>query len=45
VNTWRPRAGLPPKTITLYRYLLRRHLEPSLGQVAIADIREARVRR
>jgi len=39
------RARLRPKTITLYRYLLRRHLEPGLGQVAIADIREARVRR
>jgi hypothetical protein len=39
------RHGLRPKTVTLYHYLLRRHLEPGLGQAAIADIREARVGR
>lgn len=39
------RPGLRPKTIELYRYLLRRHLEPSLGDREIADISEALVRR
>ena len=39
------RGRAAAQTITLYRYLLRRRLEPSLGQVTIADIREARVQR
>lgn len=38
------RPGLRPKTVELYRYLLRRHLEPTFASTAIADIREARVR-
>lgn len=39
------RPGLRPKTLRLYRYLLRLHLVPSLGQREIADINEAAVRR
>jgi integrase len=39
------RPGLRPKTIQLYRYLLRCHLLPSLGLKAVADIKEAQVRR
>ena len=39
------RPGLRPKTIQLYRYLLRRHLIPSLGAMALAEIREPHVRR
>src|SRR5215472_11712929 len=37
------RPGLRPKTIQLYRYLLRRHIAPGFG--TIADITEADVRR
>lgn len=39
------RPGLRPKTVQLYRYLLRCYLLPSFGQAALAEIREARVRR
>jgi integrase len=39
------RPGLRPKTIQLYRYLLRRHLSPGLGAKAVAVIREPQVRR
>ena len=39
------RPGLRPKSVELYRYLLRRHLRPSFGNVAIGSISEARVRR
>jgi integrase len=39
------RPGLRPKTVELYRYLLRRHLGQPFGSMAIADIREAHVRR
>ena len=39
------RAGLRPKTIEQYRYLLRRHLTPSFGSKSLADIREPHVRR
>ncbi|MDQ2874622.1 MAG: N-terminal phage integrase SAM-like domain-containing protein [Actinomycetota bacterium] len=39
------RPGLRPKTIQLYRYLLRCHLLPGLGTKAVADIKEAQVRR
>jgi Phage integrase, N-terminal SAM-like domain len=39
------RPGLRPKTIQLYQYLLRRHLEPTLGTKPIAAIREPHVRR
>jgi Phage integrase, N-terminal SAM-like domain len=39
------RPGLRPKTIELYRYLLRRHLDPVFGARALADIKEPHVRR
>jgi integrase len=39
------RPGLRPKTVQLYRYLLRCYLLPSFGQAALGEIREARVRR
>jgi hypothetical protein len=38
------RPGLRPKTIELYRYLLRRHLLPILGAASVAHIREPQVR-
>jgi hypothetical protein len=45
-ETWiAERPGLRPKSVELYRYLLRRHLQPALGTVTIAAISEARVRR
>jgi len=39
------RPGLRPKTIELYRYLLRKHLAQVLGPVPIADIQPGHVRR
>jgi hypothetical protein len=39
------RAGLRPKTIQLYRYLLRRHLAPGFAAQTVAGITEADVRR
>ncbi len=39
------RPGLRPKTIELYRYLLRSHLGPAFSARALADIREPDVRR
>jgi integrase len=39
------RPNLRPKTVELYRYLLRRHLAPTLGSRSIADITAAHVRR
>jgi len=30
------RPGLRPKTIDLYRYLLRQHLRPTFGNLAVA---------
>ena len=39
------RPNLRPKTIRLYRYLLRSHLESALGSMAVAEIKEAQVRR
>ncbi len=39
------RPGLRPKTIQLYRYLLRRHLAPCFAAQAVAGITEADVRR
>jgi len=39
------RPGLRPKTIELYRYLLRRHLVPAFGTRPMAEIREPHVRR
>ena len=45
-RTWiEERPGLRPKTITLYRYLLRKHIAPVLGTLPIADIQPGRVRR
>ena len=44
-ETWiEERPGLRAKTVELYRYLLRRHLAPTLGPLALADISEQRVR-
>jgi integrase len=39
------RPGLRPKTIQLYRYLLRTHLQDDFGSRTIASITEADVRR
>jgi integrase len=39
------RPGLRPKTIELYRYLLRRHLVPAFSTRSLAEIREPHVRR
>ena len=39
------RPGLRPKTVRLYRYLLRGHLSPVFESIAIAEIKEAHVRR
>ena len=39
------RPGLRPKTIQLYRYLLRRHLAPGFATQTVAGITEADVRR
>jgi integrase len=39
------RPDLRPKTIELYRYLLRRHLSPAFGTRAMAEIKEPHVRR
>ena len=45
-GTWiEERPGLRPKTIELYRYLLRRHLLSTFGTMHVADIRESDVRR
>ena len=45
-RTWiEERPGLRPKTVELYRYLLRKHMAPALGQLAIADIQPSHVRR
>ena len=43
--TWiEERPGLRPKTIELYRYLLRGHLTPTFGAMLVADIHEPHVR-
>ena len=39
------RPGLRPKTVQLYRYLLRCHLGPAFEARALADIKEPNVRR
>ena len=39
------RPGLRPNTVQVYQYMLARHLMPSFGNRAVADIREAHVRR
>ena len=39
------RPNLRPKTVQLYRYLLRCHLRPALGEFAVKTIGDAQVRR
>lgn len=39
------RPDLRPKTVQLYRYLLRRHLNPTFETKAIAEIKEPQVRK
>jgi hypothetical protein len=39
------RPNLRPKTIRLYRYLLRSHLQPAFGALTVAEIKEAQIRR
>jgi integrase len=39
------RPNLRPKTVTLYRYLLRAHIAPHFDGKTVAEINEARVRR
>ncbi len=39
------RPNLRPKTIRLYRYLLRSHLRPGFADKTVAEIKEAHVRR
>jgi hypothetical protein len=41
---WIEERGLRPKTVELYRYLLRHHLEPTFGPRTLADIKEPHVR-
>jgi hypothetical protein len=44
-TTWiEERPNLRPKTIRLYRYLFRHHIQPHFGSVTIAEIKEAHVR-
>jgi integrase len=38
------RPGLAPKTVVLYEGLLRRHIRPALGDLAVADVTPAGVR-
>jgi integrase len=38
------RPGLAPRTVELYRSLLRRHIRPTLGPVVLNDVTPARVR-
>lgn len=45
-RTWiDERPGLRPKTIELYDYLLRKHLTPVVGPMAIGDIQPGHIRR
>jgi integrase len=39
------RPGLRPKTIEVYKYVLGRHLLPTLGNKTLSQIKEAQVRR
>jgi integrase len=39
------RPGLRPKTITLYRYMLRRHIAPYFAAKTVGEIKEGQVRR
>ncbi len=41
----RERPELRPHTVAMYRYMLTRHLQPSFGNRALGDIREAHIRR
>ena len=44
-TTWiEERPNLRPKTIRLYSYLFRHHIQPHFGSVTIAHIQEAHVR-
>ena len=44
--TWvAERPALRPKTVELYGYLLRRHIAPGLGRLAIAEVQPSQVRR
>jgi len=43
--TWIEERDLRPATAQVYRYVLGRHLNPSLGNRAVADIKEPQVRR
>ncbi|MEU9699921.1 site-specific integrase [Streptomyces sp. NPDC047981] len=43
-STWIKERGLSASTVDLYRSLLRNHLEPTFGSVALADISPAAVR-
>lgn len=38
------RPGLRPHTVAMYRYMLRRYLDPAFGKWAVTDIREGHVR-
>jgi site-specific recombinase XerD len=39
------RPNLRPRTVELYRYLLRAHIVPTLGDKSLSDIKDAHVRR
>jgi integrase len=39
------RPNLRPKTVRLYRYLLRAHLQPPFDALTVAEVKEAQVRR
>jgi Phage integrase, N-terminal SAM-like domain len=39
------RPGLRPNTVQVYQYMLAAHRQPFFGNRAVADIREAHVRR
>jgi integrase len=39
------RPNLRPKTVRLYRYLLRAHLQPAFGALTVAEVKEAHIRR
>lgn len=39
------RPNLRPRTVELYRYLLRAHIAPTLGDKSLSDIKDAHVRR
>ena len=44
-SEWTEDRELAPKTAQLYELLLRRHLNPTFGQMAIGDIKEETVRK